>query len=186
MHVALPLWPSPCTQELVQLGWLCLWMRCLWYQDLFTCPFGAAQQCCGKQYDENMIRSACFRGSHGQFVISHNGCLVCTISIDTASCSKVLCGHPPGEAAAQLPATLILRERGPEADRQPDAAEALAGADAALFVFDSRSAPSLRAAVEQLLGAARAAQDRLPCLLLAAKDDLGMSPVRSLHTKGYI
>ena len=39
--------------------------------------------------------------------------------------------------------------------------------------------PSLARALELLAALAAASGDRLPCLLLAAKEDLGMAPVRS-------
>ena len=54
---------------------------------------------------------------------------------------------------------------------------ALAAADVALFAFDSTDLGSLRAAMQLLHRTATAAADALPCVLLAAKDDLGMSPV---------
>lgn len=57
----------------------------------------------------------------------------------------------------------------------------MAEADAALFVFDSSDVGSLHAAMQLLQRTAAEAGDALPCVLLAAKDDLGMSPV-SHHT----
>lgn len=57
---------------------------------------------------------------------------------------------------------------------------ALMAADLAVFVFDSTDVASLRAAMQLLQRAATAAGDALPCLLVAAKDDLGMAPVSHL------
>lgn len=48
--------------------------------------------------------------------------------------------------------------------------------DVAAFAFDSSSAASFNEAVELLVAVSTAAGDALPCLLIAAKDDLGMSP----------
>ncbi|BDA51482.1 mitochondrial Rho GTPase 2 [Coccomyxa sp. Obi] len=89
-------------------------------------------------------------------------------------------GDPEG--GGELEATLILREVDDAAAEAllsaPAAAgpSALAAADAALFVFDSTDLGSLRVAMQLLHRTAAAAADALPCVLLAAKDDLGMSP----------
>ncbi|CAL8465634.1 g5170 [Coccomyxa elongata] len=86
------------------------------------------------------------------------------------------------EGVDEPEATLILREMddaAAEALLATPAApgpRALAAADAALFVFDSTDLGSLRAAMQLLHRTAAAAADALPCVLLAAKDDLGMSP----------
>ena len=46
-----------------------------------------------------------------------------------------------------------------------------------MFVFDSTSLASFRTAHQLMLAVAQAAGDALPCVFLAAKDDLGMSQV---------
>lgn len=51
--------------------------------------------------------------------------------------------------------------------------------DVAAFVFDSSSVKSFQAAHQLLLLCAGLAQDTLPCMLIAAKDDLGISMVQS-------
>ena len=60
----------------------------------------------------------------------------------------------------------------------PAAGDALAAADVAAFVFDGSDAHSLRTAQRLLLRIATAAGDSLPCVLVATKDDAGMSRVR--------
>ncbi|KAL3136163.1 hypothetical protein ABBQ32_007179 [Trebouxia sp. C0010 RCD-2024] len=74
-------------------------------------------------------------------------------------------------------ATLILREMQElqllELQRNP--AAFTESCDVAAFVFDSSSVKSFRAAHQLLLLCAGLAQDTLPCMLIAAKDDLGIS-----------
>ncbi len=93
-------------------------------------------------------------------------------------------GFAPRAGGAELAATLIMREVGEGAAEDvlartgnaPGAPD-LAEADAALFIFDCSNLNSLRTAMQLLHRTAAAAGDALPCVLLAAKDDLGMSPV---------
>ena len=59
----------------------------------------------------------------------------------------------------------------------PTAAEQLAECDVAAFVFDSTDLHSFRAAHRLLIRIAEAAGNGLPCVLVAAKDDLGMDQV---------
>jgi Ras family protein T1 len=61
----------------------------------------------------------------------------------------------------------------PEAAQSPKAF--FASCDVAVFLFDSSSPESFREAHRQLQQVASASGDTLPCLLVAAKDDLGMS-----------
>ena len=49
--------------------------------------------------------------------------------------------------------------------------------DVAAFVFDANSSESFAAAQQLLLKCAELAQDSLPCVLIAAKDELGISTV---------
>lgn len=61
--------------------------------------------------------------------------------------------------------------------QSPSCAATLAGTDVAVFMFDSTSLASFRTAHQLMLAVAQAAGDALPCVFLAAKDDLGMSQV---------
>ena len=61
--------------------------------------------------------------------------------------------------------------------QSPSCASVLAATDFAVFVFDSTSLASFRTAHQLMLAVAQAAGDALPCVFLAAKDDLGMSQV---------
>lgn len=61
--------------------------------------------------------------------------------------------------------------------QSPNCGATLAGTDVAVFMFDSTSLASFRTAHQLLLAVAQAAGDVLPCVFLAAKDDLGMSQV---------
>ena len=54
----------------------------------------------------------------------------------------------------------------------------LASCDLAVILFDSSSLQSMTEALQLLLSVTLAANNSLPCVMLAAKDDLGMSPVR--------
>ena len=65
----------------------------------------------------------------------------------------------------------------------PAAAEHLAACDVAAVVFDSSELHSFHTAHRLLLRIAQAAGDTLPCVLIAAKDDLGMEPVRLLDSQ---
>ncbi|EIE18377.1 hypothetical protein COCSUDRAFT_38657 [Coccomyxa subellipsoidea C-169] len=92
-------------------------------------------------------------------------------------------GFAPRAGGVEPAATLIMREVGEGAAEDvlsrtgnaPGAPD-LAEADAALFIFDCSNLNSLRTAMQLLHRTAAAAGDALPCVLLAAKDDLGMSP----------
>ena len=53
----------------------------------------------------------------------------------------------------------------------------LESCDVAAFVFDGSSIESFKAAHQLLLQCADMAQDSLPCIMIAAKDDLGISMV---------
>ncbi len=47
----------------------------------------------------------------------------------------------------------------------------------AAFLFDSSSPGSFQSAAEMMAAVSTAAGDTLPCVLVAAKDDLGMAQV---------
>ena len=53
----------------------------------------------------------------------------------------------------------------------------LEACDVAAFVFDGSNIESFRAAQELLVKVALLAGDSIPCVLIAAKDDLGISMV---------
>ena len=82
--------------------------------------------------------------------------------------------------AGSMEATLILSEQS-SADIERIAtgsgAADLASCDLGIFLFDSSSLRSLSEALQLLLSVTVAANNSLPCVMLAAKDDLGMSPV---------
>jgi hypothetical protein len=61
--------------------------------------------------------------------------------------------------------------------QSPGGPAVLAATDFAVFVFDSTSLASFRTAHQLMLAVVQAAGDVLPCVFLAAKDDLGMSQV---------
>jgi hypothetical protein len=52
-------------------------------------------------------------------------------------------------------------------------------ADVAVFMFDSSSEADWKRAHEALVAVSSAAGDTLPCILAAAKIDVGMEPVRT-------
>lgn len=54
----------------------------------------------------------------------------------------------------------------------------LASCDLGVFLFDSSSLHSMTEALQLLLSVTSAANNSLPCVMLAAKDDLGMSQVQ--------
>ena len=56
--------------------------------------------------------------------------------------------------------------------------------DVAAFVFDGSSFESFQAAHQLLLKCAELAQDSLPCVLIAAKDELGISMVSFFQGRG--
>lgn len=60
----------------------------------------------------------------------------------------------------------------------PSCSDQLAATDVAAFVYDSSDAKSFQAAYQLLLRVATASGDALPCLFIAAKDDLVTGPVR--------
>lgn len=86
---------------------------------------------------------------------------------------------------AEVEVTLIAHEIGPKATEQllarPSCGEELAGNDVAAFVFDSSSPESFREAHLTLMRVAEASGNSLPCVFLAAKDDLAMPHVSRLH-----
>ena len=51
----------------------------------------------------------------------------------------------------------------------------LASCDLGVFLFDCASLASMQEALHLLVAVTQAANNSLPCVLLAAKDDLGMS-----------
>ena len=53
----------------------------------------------------------------------------------------------------------------------------LASCDLGILLFDSSSLHSMTEALQLLLSVTLAANNSLPCVMLAAKGDLGMSPV---------
>jgi len=84
-------------------------------------------------------------------------------------------------AAVAVMTTLVLREM-QEAQIQSfeEDPQALQDAcDVAAFVFDGSNVESFKAAQDLLLKLARLADDTIPCVLIAAKDDLGISMVIS-------
>lgn len=86
----------------------------------------------------------------------------------------------PEAARGDKQAVLLLREISESSAakllRSSAAADvALAEADVAVFIFDCTSLTSWRTAHRLMLAVAQAAGDVLPCVLVAAKDDLGIS-----------
>ncbi len=84
-------------------------------------------------------------------------------------------------AAVAVMTTLVLREM-QEAQIQSfeEDPQALQDAcDVAAFVFDGSNIASFKAAQDLLLKLAQLADDTIPCVLIAAKDDLGISMVIS-------
>ena len=75
--------------------------------------------------------------------------------------------------------TLILKEMQEQQvqELEQNPAAFTESCDVAAFVFDGSSFESFQAAHELLLKCAQLAQDSLPCVLIAAKDDLGISMV---------
>lgn len=82
---------------------------------------------------------------------------------------------------AAVTATLVLREMQEQQllELKHNPAAFTESCDVAAFVFDSSSVESFQAAHQLLLHCAELAQDNLPCMLIAAKDDLGISMVSS-------
>lgn len=76
-------------------------------------------------------------------------------------------------------ATLVLREIQQQQTEQIrlDPTGFLQPCDVAAFVFDGSDLNSLHAAQDLLFRVADLANDTLPCVLVAAKDDLGTSLV---------
>ena len=77
--------------------------------------------------------------------------------------------------------TLILSEQSSvDAERMATGGVAsdLASCDLAILLIDSSSLQSMTEALQLLLSVTLAANNSLPCVMLAAKDDLGMSAVR--------
>ncbi|CAL5224037.1 g6659 [Coccomyxa viridis] len=75
--------------------------------------------------------------------------------------------------------TLILSEQSSvDAERMAAGSGAadLAPCDLAILLFDSSSLESVTEALQLLLSVTLVANNNLPCVMLAAKDDLGMSP----------
>jgi len=93
----------------------------------------------------------------------------------SAAAGHVRIKGPDGDSEA----VLLLRELSEGAAaamlKGDGAADTLAGADAAAFVFDSTSLASFRTAHQLMLAVTQTAGDVLPCIFVAAKDDLGMS-----------
>ena len=82
--------------------------------------------------------------------------------------------------------TLILSEQSSlDVERMAAGSGAadLASCDLGVVLFDSSSLHSVTAALQLLLSVTLAANNSLPCVMLAAKDDLGMSQVgsKTLH-----
>ena len=75
--------------------------------------------------------------------------------------------------------TLVLREMQDHQVQQlqDKPAALMESSDVAAFVFDGSSSESFQAAHQLLLKCAELAQDSLPCVLIAAKDELGISMV---------
>ena len=82
--------------------------------------------------------------------------------------------------------TVVLREIQDHQVQQLEDNSALLteSCDVAAFVFDGSSSKSFQAAHQLLLKCAELAQDSLPCMLIAAKDELGISMVSSLWPGG--
>lgn len=68
---------------------------------------------------------------------------------------------------------------------QQDPAAFLETCDVAAFVFDGSNSGSFKVAHELLLQLAHLSDDSIPCVLIAAKDDLGISMVSlvNLHLR---
>lgn len=81
--------------------------------------------------------------------------------------------------------TLVLQEMQEQQVQQleQNPTAVLEPCDVAAFVFDGSSIESFKAAHELLLKVAQLAQDALPCVLIAAKDDLGISMVSCQQRK---
>ena len=82
--------------------------------------------------------------------------------------------------------TLILSEQSSlDVERMAAGSGAadLASCDLGVFLFDSSSLQSMTEALQLLLSMTLVANNSLPCVMLAAKDDLGMSQVgsKTLH-----
>ena len=82
-------------------------------------------------------------------------------------------------------ATLVLQEIQPRQVAQiaSDPARFLQPCDMAAFVYDSRSRESLHAALDLLAQLTDLADDALPCVLIAANDDMSTSKVGAHHSK---
>ena len=84
-------------------------------------------------------------------------------------------------AAVAVMTTLVLREMQEEQiqsfEEDPQALQD--ECDVAAFVFDGSNIESFKAAQDLLLKLAQLADDTIPCVLIAAKDDLGISMVLS-------
>ena len=82
--------------------------------------------------------------------------------------------------AGDVRAALILSEQSAaDVDRlvTGGGAAELASCDLGVFLFDCSSLRSMQEALHLLVEVTQAANNSLPCIVLAAKDDLGMSQV---------
>ena len=83
-------------------------------------------------------------------------------------------------SAGDSKATLIFSEQSAADTERLTAgggAAELASCDLGVFLFDCSSLRSMQEALHLLVAVTQAANNSLPCVLLAAKDDLGMSQV---------
>ena len=93
-------------------------------------------------------------------------------------CNDVMHGCLLAEADVTLIAHKISESDLERLLSSSDAAAELASCDVAAFVFDSSSPESFRETHIAMMRAAEASGNSLPCMLIAAKDDLTMPPVR--------
>lgn len=84
--------------------------------------------------------------------------------------------------------TLVLREMQDDQLQQLEhkPAALTESCDVAAFVFDGSSFESFQAAHQLLLKCAELAQDSMPCVLIAAKDELVVSMVSFFQEEGQV
>lgn len=87
--------------------------------------------------------------------------------------------HRPGCTASSKAVHWLLLQASSSATPSDPGLD-LSRADVAVFVFDAADPTSFEAAQKLLVGISDAAGNTLPCVLVAAKDDLGLSSVSAL------
>ena len=95
-----------------------------------------------------------------------------------------------GDSSAAVPTTLILREmQQPQLKQlEQNPLEFLEACDVAAFVYNSSSSggESFQEAKELLLKVAQSAEDSIPCVLVGAKEESGVSSVKHLDPAVYV